>query len=61
MCQLQDKDVLRDQRIPIITAAPVAGLLLRLMLGCDDAGERLQTLTALHRLFGACRLLGFRM
>jgi hypothetical protein len=33
-----------------ITAAPVVGTLLQLLLGCDDAGERVATLEALHRL-----------
>lgn len=33
-----------------ITAAPVVGTLLQLLLGCDNAGERVATLEALHRL-----------
>ncbi|KAK9905588.1 hypothetical protein WJX75_002584 [Coccomyxa subellipsoidea] len=38
-----------DARMPI-TAAPVVGILLQLLLGCDDAGQRSATLEALHKL-----------
>ncbi len=40
-----------DARTPI-TAAPVVGILLQLLLGCDDAGQRSATLEALHKLIG---------
>ena len=40
-----------DSRTPI-TAAPVVGILLQLLLGCDDAGQRSATLEALHKLIG---------
>ncbi len=36
-----------------LTAPPVVGILLQLLLGCDDAGERAATLEALHTLIGA--------
>lgn len=36
-----------------ITSAPVVGILLQLLLGCDDAAERNATLEALHCLIGA--------
>ena len=36
----------------VITCPAVAGILLRLLLGCDDAGERLATLQALQDLIG---------
>jgi hypothetical protein len=35
-----------------ITSAPVVGILLQLLLGCDDAAERNATLEALHCLIG---------
>lgn len=37
---------------PLITAAPVMGIMLGLLTGCDDADERLATLTTLKRLIG---------
>ena len=43
-----------DARTPI-TAAPVVGILLQLLLGCDDAGQRSATLEALHKLIGEHR------
>lgn len=42
----------------LVTAAPVMGVLLQLLLGCDDAGQRSATLEALHKLVGGhCKLL----
>ena len=35
-----------------LTSAPVVGILLQLLLGCDDAQERNATLEALHCLIG---------
>ena len=35
-----------------ITSAPVVGILLQLLLGCDDAAERNASLEALHCLIG---------
>jgi len=37
---------------PLITAAPVMGIMLGLLTGCDDDKERLDTLTTLKRLVG---------
>lgn len=42
----------RPQGPPLITAAPVMGIMLGLLTGCDDADERLATLTTLKRLVG---------
>ncbi len=41
----------------VVTAPQALGLLLQLLLGCDDAGERAATLEALHQLIGARPLL----
>ena len=37
----------------LLTVPAVVGVLLRLLLSCDDAAERMTTLTALSRLIGA--------
>ena len=37
---------------PVITAPAVVGILLQLLVGCDDAAERLGTLQALEWLLG---------
>ncbi len=42
----------RAQGPPMITAAPVMGIMLGLLTGCDDPEERLATLTTLKRLVG---------
>ena len=42
----------KTQGPPLITAAPVMGIMLGLLTGCDDAEERLATLTTLNRLVG---------
>lgn len=39
--------------VPVISCAPVVSIFLRLLLGCEDATERLHTLEALHHLCGA--------
>ena len=36
----------------VITCPAVAGILLRLLLGCDDSTERVATLESLHELIG---------
>ena len=43
---------MRPQEGATITSAPVVGILLQLLLGCDDAAERNATLEALHCLIG---------
>ena len=43
--------------MPVITAAAVMGIMLNLLLACDDAEERLATLTTLKRLLGMSPLL----
>ena len=51
----------RPEEGALITGAPVVGILLQLLLGCDEAQERSATLEALHSLIGetgfiaACR------
>ena len=46
----------RPEEGALITGAPVVGILLQLLLGCDEAQERGATLEALHSLIGE---LGF--
>lgn len=48
----------RPQGPPLITAAPVMGIMLGLLTGCDDADERLATLTTLKRLIGLAPHIG---
>ena len=43
---------MRPQEGATITSAPVVGILLQLLLGCDDAAERNATLETLHSLIG---------
>ena len=43
---------MRPREGATITSAPVVGILLQLLLGCDDAAERNATLEALHCLIG---------
>lgn len=42
----------RGMAVPVISCAPAVGILLRLLLGCDDARERVATLEALQHLIG---------
>ena len=42
----------RPEECAVITGAPVVGILLQLLLGCDEAQERSATLEALHSLIG---------
>ena len=42
----------RPEEGALITGAPVVGILLQLLLGCDEAQERSATLEALHSLIG---------
>ena len=42
----------RAEGPPLITAAPVMGIMLGLLRGCDAAEERMSTLQALKRLIG---------
>ena len=44
----------RAEGPPLITAAPVMGIMLGLLRGCDEADERMATLQALHSLTGQC-------
>ena len=44
---------MRPREGATLTSAPVVGILLQLLLGCDDAAERNATLEALHCLIGA--------
>ncbi|KAL3153518.1 hypothetical protein ABBQ38_011849 [Trebouxia sp. C0009 RCD-2024] len=50
LCSQQGLPQSRPQGPPLITAAPVMGIMLGLLTGCDDADERLATLTTLKRL-----------
>ena len=54
MCvRLQARARPGQESVPLISSAPVVGILLRLLLGCDSAQERMHTLEALHYLCGA--------
>ncbi|KAL3142038.1 hypothetical protein ABBQ32_004670 [Trebouxia sp. C0010 RCD-2024] len=50
LCSQQGLPQSRPQGPPLITAAPVMGIMLGLLTGCDDGEERLATLTTLKRL-----------
>lgn len=50
----------RAQGPPLITAAPVMGIILGLLRGCDEAEERVATLTSLKRLIGMCVMCSMR-
>lgn len=49
---LQGMAPARAEGPPLITAAPVMGIMLGLLRGCDDAEERISTLSNLKRLIG---------
>ena len=53
MVSLQAQNLEGGMAVPVISCPAVAGILLRLLLGCDDAGERIATLEALQHLVGA--------
>ncbi|DBA78126.1 TPA: hypothetical protein ACH3X2_008097 [Trebouxia sp. C0005] len=50
LCSQQGRVPAGAQGPPLITAAPVMGIMLGLLTGCDDNKERLDTLTTLKRL-----------
>ncbi|KAL0021859.1 hypothetical protein WJX77_009077 [Trebouxia sp. C0004] len=50
LCSQQGRVPAGTQGPPLITAAPVMGIMLGLLTGCDDDKERLDTLTTLKRL-----------
>lgn len=53
-CGAQGMVPARAEGPPLIIAAPVMGIMLGLLRGCDEADERMATLQALQRLTGWC-------
>ena len=44
----------KGQKAPVIMAPQVVGIMLRLLMACDDANERQYTLETLCFLIGQC-------